>query len=515
MSPLARLAAAFSLALLVGGALGACDTRSKCARVVCTGGKVCEEASGLCRPGDGGTGDDGGTDGSIDGGATCTPACTTPPHCNPATNTCVECLSNADCACPSPTCAAGSCTAAIPPVPAPGEDCASAPTIRSCHTALHFTVDLTSAKDDAAGSCSAANGGGHDVMYVVALDGVADLRVTAQPAAGSRAQPVVYLRRGTCAPADELACADGLGGPSSFRVRSLPAGTYVLVIDSFDAASVGAVDVLVEELTATQPANDTCGTAAPLPLDGGRVEVDLTNASADTLLACTTATDNPDVFYHFTLETPGDLVVTSAGADAGVDTVLALRSDPCATGTTLACVDAFWLEPERLRARALPAGGYTLVVQAFRSSAGPVVVAATATQPPAPAPANDTCAAPRAIAVPPGSFTTDTFFAADDEVGSCNPTPNSPELVYALNLTAARTVTITALGDPAPSTAAIYLRSGACHGDAGVEVGCDLQLGGGAATIIAALQPGTYFLFVEGQGLAGAGPVTVTVTLTP
>lgn len=250
--------------------------------------------------------------------------------------------------------------------------------------------------------------------------------------------------------------------------------------------------------------------------------MDLTNASPDTLLACATTTGNPDVFYRLTLGAPADLTVTSAGKRPGtVDTALGLRAQPCASGATLACADLSGTGVETLRARALPAGTYTLVVQATAATASQVVLRGYA-DPPAPAPANDTCAAPRAITFAPGSATTtvtaDTFFANDDYAGSCNPVPNSPELVYALNLTAPRTVTITAAGTPFPngnpsaSAAAIYLRSGSCDG--GTELGCDVETSF-AATITTALQPGTYYLFVEGQGLRGAGQVTVDVTLSP
>lgn len=147
------------------------------------------------------------------------------------------------------------------------------------------------------------------------------------------------------------------------------------------------------------------------------------------------------------------------------------------------------------------------------------VACATATAP-TPPPPNDTCASPRAITFPAGASTTtfiaDTSVASDDEQGSCNGQPDSPETVSSLTLGAARTVTVTAHASPGFTTEPLlYLRSATCDGLRGTEVRCTDAATPGPEPLTAALGPGTYFVFVEGFRAAGAGPTDVTVTLGP
>ncbi len=358
-------------------------------------------------------------------------------------------------------------------------------------------------------------------MVSLVLDATADVSVTATASAGSAAEPVVYLLDAACTSASEYACADSLTGSAHFTLKSLPAGTYTLVVDSYSASAVGLVDVAITFGAPTLPANETCATAAPLPIDGGTVQVDLSTATDDLQISCDQASVTPDVVYAFQLTTPADVVVTASGS--GANPSLALRSAPCRTGAELQCANAQTNGTETLRRRSLTAGTYFVVVQnsGTLGAPTPVTVKAVATTP-LPPPPNDTCSAPRDLAFAAGStvasFSVDTSAATDDYQSSCNALPDSPEVVYALTLGTRRTVTVTARSAPnAGSQPSISLRSAPCDGssDAGTLVELACSNGTPTSAFIQVLDPGTYYLVVEAQGAQGAGPTDVTVSLTP
>lgn len=523
-----RLSVAFVAAFACGVVLGACGSpHSKCALVLCQTG-TCDENTGLCVR----VATDGGTDAGTDAGQSgCPGGCASPRVCDPTSKTCVECLSDSSCACPTPTCSAAHvCVApsgdAGITAPASSDTCSAASPLRTCGTSAHFTVDLSTAKDDFTTGCSATGSGGKDVFWTVVLDATFDVRVTVKPASGSQAQPIVALL-GSCEATSELACADGLGNTATVHLKSLPAGRYPLVVDSYDLSTGGLVDVTVELLPPTLPSNETCGTATSLPVDGGAVSVDLSTAEDNLQVSCNAKTDSPEVVYTVDVVTPSDLIVVASGtADAGIDPVLSLRNSPCGSGTTLRCIDGFSSANETLHARALAAGRYYLVVENARRPTRGSLALTAALAPPAPNPPNDTCNAPRAITFAAGSdvssFVVDTSNASDDTAGSCNSQPASPEVVYSLTLGATRTVKIETAPVPGTTTdPVLYLRAAPCtstltpDGGPDNELGCDDAQAPAADSLTKTLQAGTYFIFVEGWSAAGAGPTQVTVSLLP
>jgi hypothetical protein len=484
--------------------------------VKCDGDRVCDEATGACVRTDAGVVDDGGTTDA--GPIACSPACTSPQVCDTTSGRCVECVSNSDCSCPTTQCnAQGLCEAPTGDagVPAGGEACTSALSVNTCGQTLSFSVDLSTARDDVVGSCGLASGGGKDLLWALELDSTYDVRVTAKKATGSQAEPVVSLRR-NCDQGQELACSDSLSGTASFRVKSLAPGFYTLVVDSFEAASSGRVDVTVEFLTPTQPANETCSTAATLPADTD-VTVDLSTAIDDLQVTCNTAPNSADAVFRLDVPTVSDVFLTALGT-TGVNPVLALRSTPCATGTQVACMNAQAGTAESLVVRSLPAGTYFVVLERVGPAVGSVTVRASVTTP-TPPPANDSCTAPRAITFPTGttsvSFSVDTSLAKDDHVGSCNTQLDSAEVVYSLTVGTQRSVVVSAQASAGSSALPVlYLRGGGCTDAQGTELAC-VNAAPSPSVLNAPLSAGTYFLFVEGLGPAGGGPTDVTVTLTP
>ncbi|MCC6332651.1 MAG: hypothetical protein IT380_01530 [Myxococcales bacterium] len=518
-SRLPLLVTAVLTSLVVGALFGACGpTRSKCATVTCDGNRVCDEATGACVRGDGGV-TDGGVDAGTDAGSTCVPDCVAPQVCDTATGRCVECFTDNDCACPATVCrASGACELPGPDagLPAGGESCTTALAINSCGQNFSFTANLSAARDDVVGSCGQAAGGGKDLLWVLRLDATLDVTITARRSSGSLAEPVVSLRR-DCDDERELACSDSLSGQASFRLRSLTPGLYTLVVDSFDASSAGRVDVTVQFSAPTTPANESCGTAELLPPDTD-VTVNLSLADDDLQVSCNRLPSSAEAVYRLELTSPSDVFLTATGT-TNVNPVLALRRSPCAAADQVRCVNAFTGTTESLIARDLPAGSYYVVLERGGPAVGSITLRASVT-PPTPPPVNDTCSGARAITFPVGmntvTFSVDTSLARDDEAGSCNAELDSPETVYALTLATRRSVTIVSRASAgATSDPVIYLRGGACDALAGQELGCSDAKLPNFDTLTSTLDPGTYFLFVEGFGPAGAGPTDVTVTLGP
>lgn len=517
-----------------------------CANLICGVGQTCDPRSGLCvridagNVTDSGTEDagvpDGGGQGGGGGGGGCTPACTGSDKCDPSSGRCVQCLDDRDCSCPAFRCVNNFCTTpAMDPdagplmvTPPQAESCTSAQpfSFLGCTVprSFQFRTNLGVVMDNEQGVCSAAQGGGRDLVYVLTLEATYDLTVTVTPVNGSGAHPIVYVRRMPCA-GQELACVNG-GGPfqTTVHLRSRTAGDYAIFLDTLDAASGGEVEVTVTLSAPTQPSNDTCLTADPLPADGGSVRADTSIASNDEFTSCNSA-GGPELVWRLVLDRPSDIVARAVAADAGVSAFIQLREGDCASGPSRGCAGSGTGGVAALRARGVDAGVYYLIVESPAVAAGAVDVSAQI-QEPSPPLQHDTCAAPYDIVFADGGtfveLDVDTSTASDDHDGTCNDPAGSgaggPEYVYRLRLLSPRRVAVTASRAPGGTAdPVLYMRSGSCTGTN--EVGCSddpldssttEQLTSGTNT----LPPGDYFIFVESYG-ASVGPTHLTVSATP
>ncbi len=493
-----------------------------CRNVLCATNRICDPLTGGCiadtTPKDAGTKADAGT-----------PDAGTPDAGTFDAGT-FDCLSNAQCTCPAKVCnlTTHTCVAEAAAVQPVGEACADAPVLvfpLCSPDRTTFQVNLAQQADNERGSCSSDGGFGRDAVVLLNVAATSDVKVSTAPAAGSNAEAVTYLRRNPCATGPELACYDSFGQPGSFRVKSVAAGVYALVIDAFDQRSSGAVDVTVELLPGVT--NDTCSAPLVASVDGGAVRVDLSGANDDLVGTCNATTaDSRDAVWQVNLSQTSDFhaVVRPLVADAGIDSILYLRSAPCATGSELNCTDNAVADLEHLRARGLAAGTYYLVVEGYGArGSGPVELTTWATAP-APYPANDTCLSPRAIDLQTNSsvrFVVDTSEAEDNERGTCSvPNGGGREVVYSFTLAATKTVTVTTEapdGGQGTLDTVLYLRAGTCSRplDAGrPEVDCaDDDYAN--EVMVDTLDAGQYFLFVDSYRSATAGPTIVTVTRSP
>lgn len=510
-----RLAAlAITTGLVLGALFEGCGpTVPPCARVKCDSPRVCNASTGSCElPAgyDGGRG--GGT--AQDAGLDCDPACTgTTPQCDRATGRCVQCLTSAQCACPSPICSNGACQAdgQDAGVITPAETCAGAPTAIACGPkTFDVDVNLATKGRDVQTACAAPDAGGADVMFNVLLGVASDLRVSVAAGPGG-AQPVAALRT-QCSADVDLACVDSGGIQGVFRARRLQPGAYTIVLQGYDRSGSGPTLARVEVAPPTGSTNETCLQAQPLALDGGTTRVDLIDADDDVQLSCNPTARSPDLFYRFTLTASADVVV-NATAQAPQQPVMALWTGGCRTPQQQACAAASSLTG-RLVARRLPAGDYTLVVETPGAvTMGRLELAATASPASVP-PSNDSCALPRDLAFPAGmnelSQTVDTSLGTDDTEAPCGGA-GSPDQVFRLSVptTAAYTFTVTPEAG-SNGVPVVSLRRGSCA--AMTTEQCAVAAGPNQpATFTATLAADTYYVWLDATQPGTAGRVTLSI----
>ena len=165
-------------------------------------------------------------------------------------------------------------------------------------------------------------------------------------------------------------------------------------------------------------------------------------------------------------------------------------------------------------------GKYALTV-AMVAGAGEYVVASwTGGQPGRPAEAatvgataqagGGTCESPAAL-VPGQTYVGDTSDGRASEEGSCG-NSNAKELVYRLDLAARQRVTVEIR---AQYDGVLYMRKGECaDSDGEVECNDDAPGGGRRSRIDRVLEPGVYFVFVDGYG-EEEGAFRMTVRADP
>jgi hypothetical protein len=154
-------------------------------------------------------------------------------------------------------------------------------------------------------------------------------------------------------------------------------------------------------------------------------------------------------------------------------------------------------------------GSGTWVAGTWAGGAGPNAPVANATGPATPTAPLGTCASP--IPLSAGTFNGTTVRGEATTTGSCGGKGDAPELVYELDVSQRERVT---LDVQARFDAILYLRKGDCA-DESAEVDCNDDENGENthSRLEDVLEPGKYFVFVDGNG-RDAGGFRLTVTIS-
>lgn len=328
----------------------------------------------------------------------------------------------------------------------------------------------------------------------------------------------VYLL-GECGEArSELACNDDFErNRTHSEVRAvLDPGTYFVVVDGWGTTE-GEYELVVHR-TAQRSPGEMCASAPVLPI--GQPISGTTADSSDSFQAtCAGTAHSPDRVYALDVATRSRVRVRMQST---YDGALHLRGQ-CADATTeIACNDDAGDTRHSLVTATLDPGRYYVIADGysrpapstdqseptFQSSQGDFTLSVDIGQ--GTGGAGDTCATATALTTGQTTVTADTFALNDDLSGSCGGA-GAPDAIYRLDVRS-RTRVRARLGS-ADFQGVFYLRSGC--GGTGAAAGNELACAGGSAggEIDVSLQPGTYYLVVDGENANAFGSATVQLQL--
>ncbi|HEX3772075.1 MAG TPA: hypothetical protein VHV30_14465 [Polyangiaceae bacterium] len=323
--------------------------------------------------------------------------------------------------------------------------------------------------------------------------------------------PVVHVRRACADEQSEIACGEGGGGAGDAAVTGIfEPGMYTVFADARERDSTGHYSLLFETAppAGSGAPGDGCGDAAPLLLGSGASAGTATGdtfAARDDVAGTCGGAGAPDLVYRLEVPRRSRFVASLDGEEA--PHVLVLWKRCAERGSEVAC--------GRSIDQVLPPGTYYVGVDGAASDEFGRFTLAYALRD-LTGQAAACAAAPVLTEGHPMSGT--TAGATDKFATSCGGTDttpaNGPDKVFRLVVPARAPVRITVT---APGfDAAVALRNACTDGSPGqVELTCEGEADNGRRTSIErTLDPGTYWVVVDGTSPNDQGPFTVEYRTT-
>lgn len=305
---------------------------------------------------------------------------------------------------------------------------------------------------------------------------------------------------GVCEPPvgpDPTRCAgDGDCGGGKPRC-DLSAATCVECLGDGDCGGGNCTD------KACVPLPDSCATqgAAVALQSSAKLEGDTTAARHDTTLACALpGASGRDVVYALSVSARKRLVaVARPKSGSGLLPVLGLRTacESTAAADLVGCAAPPAVGGEtRLVVDPLLPGTYHLWVDGEAGTFGAFTVELSLEE----TTAGESCAAPIYLPLnkPSLTVTGETAAMADDAAGTCGGSGGNDGL-YAVQLSAPRRVAFEVTTATSGYSPLLYLRSACDDGAVAKQLACAGGAGTSARVDLPRLEPGTYFLWVDGQ----------------
>ncbi len=355
-----------------------------------------------------------------------------------------------------------------------------------------FFMTNVGAMPDYGTTCSGS--GRRDVVATFTTTEARDIRVTAEGTGVTS----VALRTSCEDIATERDC--GSGFPGTIRARSLPPGTYFLIVSDTSIGDI-AIDL---ELTdpVPPPTNETC--AMPEDISGGGTFTgSFVDVADDFMTSCGYALQ-PDLVYSFTTTSPQDVRI-SLVSTTGDTMAFEVRRTCTDSSSTMRCSSA---APAGSTLHTLPAGTYYLIIEgpSFREVDYSLDVEFL---PPTPVPHGDTCSDP--ILLTSGVRTLGTLSDKEDDLTTtCG--FSYRDAVYDFTIGARSDVAITV--DAGGTYMAQSVRP-TCT-DSATQLRC--TTGTPSRARLRDLAAGTYYVIVEsyrGTGFNITLDVTPPTTTTP
>jgi hypothetical protein len=385
------------------------------------------------------------------------------------------------------------------PIRPVGELCRSASPITAGQPVAGTTTGETSSFE---GGCA---GRGADRVYALDVAQPSRARIRMQ----STHDGVVYVRSACADPSTEIACNDDYRDTRhSLVTTTLQPGRYYVFADGYAAVGEGAasgdytLDVELAPSAGGGAAGDTCASAIPYQA-GQPLAPDTIRFTDDGAGSCG-GQGSPDVTYRLDLRSR-TRVRASFGADSEFAPVVYLQSTCGDARSELACVSA---ASGGALDQTLQPGTYFLVVDGADANA--FGAAAVSLQ------LDDLGALETACRAAPmiqrgRQIRADTSGSTDRFQASCAGTARSPDLIYRLQIRRRSLVRLSS--EQTGWDGAIYLRRDCL--DAASELGCNDDAGDNRHSLVeTVLEPGTYFVFVDGYAEGNQGPFTLDVDIT-
>ncbi len=362
-----------------------------------------------------------------------------------------------------------------------------------------YRGDLIGVADDVNTTCG---GTARDVVYTFTL---ADTRDVSLMLAAGRSDFVNLSLTRTCARMPDMVRCDS-GSTVSFTAHQLPAGTYFVIVESFNPVNY-TLQATFSAPTPPAP-GDTC--ADPLMLTtSAPTRVSTAPLENDYRLTC--GTSGRDVVLRFDITTRRDVLVTVRGATSDFFSA-ALLSDCAARPTERTCLTG---SSPRLFGLALDPGTYFVIVKSFRpadfdvtlETFAPLTVTNVTVD-------NDTCTS--AYAIPPGrgAFRGSTATLRHEYNAPCAGMTGGKDAVFSLHLAARQRVTLV---NNTTWFHAMWIatNTGSCPGTPPMVTGSTTCTLGNRTTLDVTLDPGDYWIFIDGFFVGAEGTYDLLVHLSP
>ena len=353
-----------------------------------------------------------------------------------------------------------------------------------------FRGSFVEVEDDVRTSCGAF--GAPDLFYTFTTTEARDVQISAVADTGDA---MSWALSSACGAAPDLRCTRLT--PASGTIHELPAGTYFLTVEGPTTRAVD-FDLDVVFSAPTPPlAGDTCADPIPLTL-GTPYTGTLANREDDIAFSC--GVPYREAVHRFVLTELSDVEIR---IDAGGAANASLRRDCADAATQVACIEG---NPVRRRLLAVPAGTYDLLVGTATGGGYTVNVIASASSV-TDVSGNETCTSAYSIPAAGGVFHGTTVGLANDSSGSCGG-GSAPDAAFGLVLTARSHVVASTEGSGFDTV--VYVRQDSCTG---TERLCNDDAIGLQSRVEGDLDPGTYYIVVDGFG--GSGEYFLDVLVTP
>lgn len=372
------------------------------------------------------------------------------------------------------------------------------PSNETCGTAADLTLgvpvelEIVDATTDLTSACEPPMG---ELVYRFTLASPSDVDVYALSLDGDGV-PVVSVRDTACALAtDELACH---ASPAAHVYRNaLPAGDYFVAVS---ATAPTAISLNVVASPPTPPAPDEdCSTSVAL-VPGQTIDVSFSNHQDDISLGCFGAAT--DAAFELAIAAPSDVLLVEriSQGDSGA---IQLAAPGCDPADLVAC--AFGAKsPVRARKRNVSPGDYRVVAESNLGQPAQVTAFVRDYAPATLVPFADDCAGVQVIPPEGGFFqgntsnVTASFSAGCDQGGG--PPNGAKDQLLSLTLDEPKRVIFDMQGSTY-NTLLDIRRGPSCPGTE-VPLGCTIAIGQEKSYLDLTLDPGIYYVQIDGVGTA-------------